>query len=250
MNQSPSYYLIAVLILAGCKHVPTEKERQGAQIHYDLGVQSQQSDPQQAFKEFESALELDPEFTEAHNALGVVLHLAFRRLDEAVKHYKRALELRPTFSEAKTNLANVYLDQKRYDEAIKLYEEALNDMLYPTPYIAQGNLGWALYKKGEANKGIDQIKAAVTTNPKFCLGYKNLGIIFEERGQQDDACVQLGKYREQCPDVADAYFREGRCLASQGHTDRAKQAFEECISKSTGDQLRDDCQRLKDQLGN
>ena len=41
-------------------------------------------------------------------------------------------------------------------------------MLYPTPFIAHGNLGWALYKKGETKKAVDHIKAAVTTNPKRC----------------------------------------------------------------------------------
>ncbi len=61
--------------------------------------------------------------------------------------------MRPTFSEARTNLANVYLDQGQYDEAIKLYEQVLNDMLYPTPFIAQGNLGWAYYKKGDTVTG-------------------------------------------------------------------------------------------------
>ncbi|MFZ5469266.1 MAG: social motility TPR repeat lipoprotein Tgl [Myxococcota bacterium] len=238
----------ALLVASACKHVPSEKELQGAQIHYDLGVQAQQDDPQQAFKEFEAALALDPDFAEAHNAIAVVLHLAFRRFDEAAGHYQRAIAIRPTFSEAKTNLANVYLDQKRYDEAIALYEEALNDMLYPTPFIAHGNLGWALYKKGEVKKGLDHIKAAVTTNPKFCLGYKNLGLIHDEQGAADEACRQFAKYRENCPEVAEAHYREGVCLAKLGQVETAKERLTECVSKTTSDQLRDDCESLKQKL--
>ena len=238
----------ALILLCGCKHVPTDKEMQGAQIHYDLGVQAQQSDPQNAYREFEHALELDPTLVEAHNALGVVYHLAFHRDEEAIAHYQKAIGLRPTFSEAKVNLANVYLDEKRYDEAIALYQQALNDMLYPTPYIAQSNLGWALYQKGDAMRAIDNIKAALTTNPKFCLGYRNLGTIYSDRGATEEACKQLGKYREHCPDVADAHFREGVCLAKLGQPAAAKASFQACVSKATVDALKEDCARLDQQL--
>jgi tetratricopeptide (TPR) repeat protein len=241
--------LIAALLFVGCKHIPTDKERQGAQIHYDLGVHAQESDPRAAFAEFETSLGLDPDFPEAHNAIGVVLHLAYSRPEEAIVHYRRAIELRPSFSEAKTNLANLYLDQKRYDEAITLYEEALNDMRYSTPFIAQGNLGWAFYKKGETKKAIDQIKAAVTTNPRFCLGHKNLGIIYEEQGALADSCKQFGKYREGCPAAGDAYFREGTCLAKMGEVAPAKKAFETCLEKTKDETLKDDCRRLAQQLG-
>jgi tetratricopeptide (TPR) repeat protein len=165
-----------------------------------------------------------------------------------VAHYKKALEARPGFSEAKTNLANVYLAQARYDEAIKLYEEALNDMLYPTPYIAQGNIGWALYKKGETERALQSIKAAVTLNPGFCLGYKNLGIIYDETGNLSEACRYFGHYREACPDVADAYLREGACQVKLGKMEEARQSFTACEAKAKSQVLKDDCRRLLEAL--
>jgi len=246
--------VLLCLCLAGCKHVPTEKEITGAQIHYDLGIQAQQAgDVQSAYKEFQAAEELDPGFAEAYNASGVLLHLAFKRPEEAIAQYKRALEIRPTFSEVKTNLANVYLDQARYDEAIALYQDALNDMLYATPYIAQANLGWALYKRGDTKrddvkKGIESIKSAVTINPKFCLGYKNLGLIYDEQGNTPDACKSFTRYRESCPEVADAYYREGVCLAKQGDNAGAKRAFAGCQTKNPSLSLKEDCGRLLEHL--
>jgi Tfp pilus assembly protein PilF len=241
--------VLAVSLVAGCKHVPTEREKQGSQAHYDLGVQAQRAgDVQAAYKEYERALELDESFADAHNAIAILYHLSFKKVPEAIKHYERALELRPDFSEAKTNLGNLYLDEKRYDEAIKLYRDALNDMLYPTPFIAQGNLGWALYKKGDARGAIDAIKAAVTTNPKFCLGYRNLGIIHDEQGDTETACRDYRRYKESCPDVADAYYREGVCLAKAGKHDEAKASFQGCTEKATAEDLKDDCRKLSEQL--
>ncbi|MBI3185081.1 MAG: social motility TPR repeat lipoprotein Tgl [Myxococcales bacterium] len=239
---------VLALWLPACRHFPSEKDIQGAQIHYDLGVQAQQSNPQAAYQEFERALELDPNFAEAHNATALLLHLSFGKHDEAEKHYQRALEIRRDFSEAKTNLGNLYLDMGRYDEAAKLYEAALNDMLYPTPFIAQGNLGWALYKKGEVDRAIDQIKSAVTINPKFCLGHRNLGLIWGDRGDQERACQSFGKYREACPEVADANYREGVCLARSGQLASARERFDACLSKAPNDALKDDCRRLREEL--
>lgn len=240
---------VAALSLVACRHVPSEKEQQGAQIHYDLGVQAQQSGSvQAALQEYQEALKLDPNFPDAHNALGLLMHLSFNKPDDAIKHYREAIKVRPTFSEAKTNLGNVYLDQHRYDDAIGLYEQALNDMLYPTPFIAQGNLGWALYKKGDVTKGLEQIKAAVTTNPKFCLGYKNLGLIQEEQGQVADACRQFGRYRENCPEVAEAYLREGTCLAKLGRREEALDRLKSCEEKSSAPMMKDECHLYRERL--
>lgn len=256
MHTSPSLRaaLCAALLLtaAGCKHIPTEKEQQEAQIHYDLGVQAQNAgDVQGAYKEFERAIQLDPNFPEPYFASALLMHLSFKRPEEAVARYKRALTLRPDYSEAKVNLAAVYLDEGRYDEAISLYEEVLNDLLYKTPYIAQNSLGWALYKRGkpeDQGRAIEMLKSAVTTNPKFCQGYRNLGLIYFKAGQTGDACTQFAHYKDKCPEVADAYYQEGVCAAKQGDNELARQDFAACQAKSQNETMKDDCKRLLSQL--
>ncbi|HET9449370.1 MAG TPA: social motility TPR repeat lipoprotein Tgl [Aggregicoccus sp.] len=252
-RSSSSRFVVLALALAAalpaCKHTPTEREKQGSESRYDLGVLAQQQGRlQEAYTEFERAVELDPDNADAHHALGILLHLAFNRPEEAIKHYQRALEVRPTFSEAKSNLGNVYLSTSRYDEAIRLYKEALNDMLYPTPYIAQNNLGWALYKKGDKAQALQNIKAAVTTNPQFCLGFKNLGLIAEEGGDHAEACRQYARYRQACPETADALKREGVCQARSGQAAAAKASFASCEAKAQAQDLKDECRQLAEQL--
>jgi type IV pilus assembly protein PilF len=241
--------LAAVLVGPGCKHIPTNKEYEASRIHYDLGVQSTQENPQQAMMEFQKALELDAEFPEALNAKGLLLHVVFKKLDDAMVALKKAIELKPKFSEAKTNLGNLYMDLKRYDDAIGMYQEALGDILYATPYIAESNLGWAKYKKGLTEEAITHIKTAVTVNPRFCLGYRNLGTIYDETNQTAEACKQFGKYRENCGDFADAHMREGVCLAKLGQLEQARTALETCVSKAGPDNpLKEDCKSLKEKL--
>lgn len=238
-----------VVLLAGCKHAPTEKERAGSDIHYDLGVQAlNNGNMQEAFAEFEQSLRLNEQNAFAHQALAQVLHLAFGRPQEAIRHYERALELDPQLTEAKVNLGNVYLDLKRFDEAAKLYEEALGDMRYRTPFIAQGNLGMAEYRRGNVEKAVDHLRSAITLNPQFCLGYRNLGTIFEDTGKTEQACTEFSRYRESCPDAVDAYFREGVCLAKLGKVEEARNRLAECAEKAPVGQMKDDCRRLGEQL--
>jgi len=255
MLRAPSVALalVAAGALASCAHVPTEKERQGADAHYDLGVNAQNSgDVRSALQEYDEALKLDPDFADAHNAKGVVLHLAFDRKDEAEKEYKRAIEIRPTFSEARVNLGNLYLDEGRLDEAMALYQQALNDMLYATPYIAEANLGWAYFKKGNSAQAIEHLKAAVTTNPQFCLGYKNLGLVHDARGELASACAEFDRFVSACPKVAEAYQLRGSCQVRQGRASEARASFDACVENATGPtqaRVREECIRLRDRLG-
>jgi Tfp pilus assembly protein PilF len=245
--------LAAAGVLGSCVHIPTEKERQGAEAHYDLGINAQSSgDVRGALKEFEESLKLDPDFADAHNAMGVLLHLSFDKKDEAEKHYKQALEIRPTFSEAKVNLGNLYLDQGRLDEAISLYEQALNDMLYATPYIAETNLGWAYFKKGNSAQALEHLRAAVTQNPAFCLGYKDLGLVQDAQGDLAAACTEFGRFVQACPRVAEAHQLLGSCLVRQGKATEARASFDSCVENASGpsqQRVREQCIRLRDGLG-
>ncbi|MBX5480927.1 MAG: social motility TPR repeat lipoprotein Tgl [Myxococcaceae bacterium] len=236
-------------LLSGCRHVPTAKECETSDIHYDLGVNAlTQGNMQEAYGEFDSALKLCEHNERAHNALGQLLHLQYHKVKEAKEHYLRALEIDPTFTDARVNLGNLYLDQNDYAKAIELYEQALNDMRYPTPYIARANLGWAEYKRGNVDQAIDAIRSAITLNPKFCLGYRNLGTIYDETGRTEKACEQFAHFREQCPDAAEAYYREALCVAKLGRVSDAKNLFAQCEAKAPVGDLKDNCHRLGEQL--
>jgi len=239
----------ALALFAGCKHRPTEKEQGAAETHYNLGrVAAASGSIQEAVREYQAALELDESFPEAHNGYGILLHISFGRLEEAIQHYKRALEIRPSYSEAKTNLGVVYLDLGKYDEAIKLFDQALNDMLYPEPYIAHGNRGWALFKKGDVSGGIESIHMAITINPKFCLGYRLLGQIHDEQGRTELACDNYGRFREACPDAAQAYYKEGVCLAKLGKLEEARKTLAACQTRSGAPGLKDECKQLLEKM--
>lgn len=221
---------LGVLSCAGHRSV-TSRDRDQAAIQYDLGVEALRvCDARTALEHFQQATRTDPGLDLAHAALGLTYHLSFADPLKAIAHYKKALELKPKAPEVNCNLANVYLDLGRYDEAIALYEKTLEDILYKTPFIAENNLGWCHYKRGEVEKGIDHIRTAIIANPKFCLGYRNLGLIYGEQGDHAKAAENFTLYVKYCPSSMDAHFRLGVALLKLGDRDGAHRSFGECAT--------------------
>ena len=232
-----------LLVTAACNGV-SPKDRELAQVHQNLAQQSlANGDPRAALAEIEKSVQKDPENAEARNLYGLLLHLYFQRLDAAVEQYRAAVDLKPGYSEAKVNLGAVLTAQGRCAEAIPLLEEARGDMRYREPYLAENNLGWCKYKQGDIDGALLHLRAAVASNPDFCLGYRNLAEIAESQGALDDAARLLERYGKSCPEVADADYRLGLVLLKQGRDAQARASFVACAKKAKDGELADACNR-------
>jgi tetratricopeptide (TPR) repeat protein len=97
----------------------------------------------EAIASYRKALELDPEFADAHCNLGTVLYNQGRR-NEARGCFERALTLAPEHLEAHFNLANVLEEDDRNEGALRHYKDALRI----DPLFADAQLNLALlYEK-------------------------------------------------------------------------------------------------------
>lgn len=97
----------------------------------------------EAIAAYRRAIELDPEFADAHCNLGTVLYNQGRRAD-ARGCFERALVLAPEHLEAHFNLANVLEEDQRNESALRHYKEATRI----DPFFADARLNLALlYEK-------------------------------------------------------------------------------------------------------
>jgi type IV pilus assembly protein PilF len=241
----------ALLLSVSCSGMSAEQRAQAAEIHQQLGDNLlYQGDAQGAIKEYMQSLELD-ETPEAHNGLGLIYWYSLGRADDGAKEFKRALQMRPDFSEAMTNLGALYISRNQFTDAIPLLDKAARDPLYKTRTVAQANLGWALYKSGQPEKGIGEIRGALAVAPKYCLGWRQLGTIYSEQSRLDDASKAFGRYAEECPDVGDAHLLFGKVLARQQRAKEARAEFERCaIPKQERDKpVASECARFLKELG-
>ncbi len=81
--------------------------------------------PQDALRNLQSLLALQPEHASALNNAGNAL-FALWRTDEAIAHYERALALRPDDAETRFNLGNALQRSGRLSEAAACYQQVLS----------------------------------------------------------------------------------------------------------------------------
>lgn len=223
---------LLVALLAGCAHLPSTKDVQSAEIHYDLGVTAVEAgEPQEALKELREAMRLNPRFAEPHNALGLLYHFSYRRLDEARAAYERAVELRPEFPEAWNNLGVLLAEMGHLKQAREAFQKALADPLYKTPFMAQVNLGWLQHVEGDSVAGERTIRAALTAQPGFCVGHRQLARILDGTGRAQEAQESWERFARYCPEEPEALLRQGMFQLRRGELREAHRSFRRCLRR-------------------
>src|SRR6266540_1270119 len=119
-------------------------------------------DSSQANREFQRAIELNPNYAIAHQQYGNVTLSALGRFDDAIAEGKRAVELDPLSLVINTDLGSNYCYARRYDEAIAQLRKTLE--MDAGFYIAHIVLSQALDAKGARDAAIVEYQKARTLN--------------------------------------------------------------------------------------
>src|ERR1700733_7766783 len=78
----------------------------------------------EARKNYEKAIKLNPQYSEAINNLGTIYY-ARKSYRRAITQFRRALALPPDAASILSNLGTAYFARKNYAEASAMYEKAL-----------------------------------------------------------------------------------------------------------------------------
>jgi len=115
-----------------------------------------------AVREFERAIELNPNYPTAHQWYGSSGLAALGQFDKAIAELKRAIELDPLSLVINTDLGNTLYRARRYDEAIAQMRKTLE--MDPGFYYAHWNLGSALAATGALGPAIEEYQKARSLN--------------------------------------------------------------------------------------
>src|SRR2546423_9742516 len=147
----------------------------------------------QANREFQRAIELNPNYAIGHQQYGNVTLSALGRFDDAIAEGKRAVELDPLSLVINTDLGVDYNYARRYDEAIAQFRKTLE--MDPGYYFAYVNLGQALEMKGAKDSAIAQYqKARALNDDPSVLGL--LAHIYAASGSKTEALKILEQLKE------------------------------------------------------
>lgn len=150
---------------------------------------SQKGDTASAISHLEKAVQLDANFWQAHNNLGI-LYLGASQPDKALGQFQEAFKLEPDSATVNSNLAAVLIGLKRYPEAEKAARRSLR--FDPSRDKAHYILGLSLE---EQNRNADEALHNLTmVEPEFPAAHVAVAQILLRRGEKTQAANELKEY--------------------------------------------------------
>ena len=190
--------------------------------------------------------------TELNNkALALWSYGYYTDVSKAIALLKQAIQIDPEYSEAYNNLGLAYRSNGDYDSAIEYYQKALKfDLKQLGPdhlniAIRYNNMGVVFSRKREHDSAIEYYQKALKINlkqlrpdnPKVATSYNNLGLAYKRKGNYDRALeyyqkalkIDLKQLGPDHPDVAIRYNNMGRAYAGKGDYDRAIKYYRKAL---------------------
>ncbi len=233
-----TFVLVLCLLLAvGCASKQPGAVDKQVEATRELGVVlMQEGRPRAALREFLRAQDLNPKNPKVQDHLGIVL-LTLQRPDEAVVHLERAVKLDPKFSNAKNNLGSAYLALENWDSAIKVFEDLLSDLTYPTPWMPASGLGWAYFSKEDYDQAEEYYLMAVDQSPSYALGWRGLGRLYMVTGHLGKAMNALEKAVDLAPNFVEAQYDLGVAYLRANQTSQALETLGKVCALAPGTEI-------------
>jgi TolB-like protein/Tfp pilus assembly protein PilF len=151
-------------------------------------------DLEQSLKEFERAIQLNPNYATARHWYSNNPLVELGQFDRAIAEGKRAVELDPLSLIISADLGEDYFFARRYDEAIAQLRKTIE--MDPRFHYAHWNLGEVWQLKAQLNEAISEYRKAVELNDDpFVLAL--LGQAYARAGQREEAQRILSRLSEE-----------------------------------------------------
>ena len=155
--------------------------------HYDF-------DLEQSLKEFERAIQLNPNYATARHWYSNNPLVELGQFDRAIAEGKRAVELDPLSLIISADLGEDYFFARRYDEAIAQLRKTIE--MDPRFHYAHWNLGEVWQLKSQLNEAISEYRKAVELNDDPFV-FALLGQAYARAGQREEAQRILSRLSEE-----------------------------------------------------
>ncbi len=164
-------------------------------------------------------------------------YISVHSYDAAVRDLRRAVELQPQFPEAHNRLGRALLRKGQYADAAESFRTAVRQRGgdYPTAHY---NLGFALQLQGKNDDAVNAYNEAIkTSGGKYPDAYYQIGsLLMGIPGRAGEAVEPLRKAIEQNGGRdPEAHFKLGTALAQQKDYPNAEAALRQAINQRGGD---------------
>jgi tetratricopeptide (TPR) repeat protein len=195
-------------------------------VHNELALALVEKGEQaEAVKHFEAALRLGSH-SRTHGHLGMVL-LQLDQYDEAARQLEKAVQLEPDWAKARLALGRVRERQGRHEEAIRHFTDAL--AIDPTLTEAHIGLASALAANGAFQQAEEQYEILLRAEPDSALLHDELGRLYKRQGRLKDAISQYDRALELQPSFHESWNNKGVAMEALGRFAQAADCYRHAV---------------------
>jgi len=214
-------------VLSSCTSMDKKRE---AELHLQIGTgHLNQGRYPDAIRELRRSKELDPDSPIVHNHLAIALY-ARKQFKDARENFETALSLKPDYTEARNNLGRLLIDMGEFDEAISVITEVTKDLTYPQPEKAYSNLAIAYLRTKNYRLAQKAAEQAIDLNRSDCMAKGLLGQVFYYQKQFVKAAANLDSAVELCKNLDEAHYFGALSYLQMGKMEKARARMKELIS--------------------
>lgn len=197
---------------AATKLTPTSHSAGGRKHAWiALGHLLQHSNPQEAVNAFRQAAVVDPKNPEPHLLAGATLEQL--KNPEAEQEYQFALSIDPNSTDAMTALTNFYMTQHRFPDAENLLRKLV--ILHPNDAAAHLQLGRMLAIAGKNDDAIAELQSGLKLDPTDKKAQRDLADVYSGAHKFAEAAQIYSTLLDNSPNDAGLHYMLGRSLLQQ-----------------------------------
>jgi len=171
-----------------------------------------------AEKEYQRAIQLNPNYATAHQWYAECLSMLGRHI-EAIAEIKRAQQLDPLSLIIDQGVGGKYLYARRYDEAMAQFNRTLE--LYPHFPPTHQRLGWCYAQKGMYDEAIAEMQRAVELSGNSTQMIAALGYSYAAAGRRDTAQGIIAELERRSKESYVDHYFVATIFAALGEKDEA-----------------------------
>lgn len=193
-----------------------------------------------ALKNFDEALKIDPKFKEALNYKGVSLS-QLNDVEKAIECYDKVIDLDKSFSVAWINKSIIFNHLGKYQEAVEIINEVLtikNEDFEDLEAVAWLNKGIAFHKQKKESDALNSFNTSISLNPNLPNAWNRKGLLFSDLEKYEEAI----KCFEEAINIDPEYFWAWNNLGVAHHRIGEYNKALDCYSKSL--QIKPDEERV------
>ncbi|MBD3181573.1 M48 family metalloprotease [Candidatus Poribacteria bacterium] len=166
------------------------KLAQEAYNHYDKAeFHRREGRYQEALDEYNKALQMR-NLAKPHHGIGLVYE-AQGNYDSAIREYETVLQIDPNYIFSLNAIGRSYIKLKRYNDALPKLKKAVE--IYENFDDAYANMGEAYYNLNKYSESVEPLEMALALNENHPRAHTTLGLTYEALGEKEKAIAEYEK---------------------------------------------------------